>query len=319
MGSVDPHRRFHPTISSGAWPTSSFQIEGAAAADGKGPSIWDRFCRLPGVIADGSDGNVACDHYQRLEEDLDLIASLGVNAYRFSVSWPRVQPAGQGAWNQRGLDFYQRLVDGLLARGVAPYLTLNHWDLPAALQDQGGWASRDTVHRFVDYAQGMHAALGDRLTSITHAQRALGHLDPGPRVGRVRPGRQEPGHRGPGVAPPAAQPRPGAAGAARGGLSRPAGHRAQPGAGPCGQRQRGRPGARPTGRWPPGALVHGAAVPWPLPGRRAGVPWRRCTMRRSRGHGGDHHTDGLPRRQLLLPARWPVPTVPGAPAAAAWR
>ncbi|EHR69842.1 beta-galactosidase [Burkholderiales bacterium JOSHI_001] len=166
MGPVDPHRRFPDDFVWGV-ATSSFQIEGAAAVDGKGPSIWDRFCRRPGAIADGSDGNVACDHYQRLEEDLDLIASLGVDAYRFSVSWPRVQPAGRGAWNQRGLDFYQRLVDGLLARGIQPYLTLNHWDLPAALQDQGGWASRDTVHRFVDYAQGMHAALGDRVAAIT--------------------------------------------------------------------------------------------------------------------------------------------------------
>ena len=96
--------------------TSSFQIEGAAREDGKGESIWDRFCRVPGAIADASNGDVACDHYHRLEQDLDLIASLGVNAYRFSVSWPRVQPDGAGAWNAKGLDFYDRLVDGLLAR-----------------------------------------------------------------------------------------------------------------------------------------------------------------------------------------------------------
>ena len=149
--------------------TSAFQIEGASAADGKGPSIWDTFCKVPGVIADGSDGTVACEHYQRCEQDLDMIAKLGVNAYRFSTSWPRVQAAGSGAWNDKGLDFYERLVDGLLARGIAPYLTLNHWDLPQALQEQGGWANRDTVHRFVDYALGMHARLGDRVASIaTH-------------------------------------------------------------------------------------------------------------------------------------------------------
>jgi beta-glucosidase len=163
---TSPHRLFPADFVWGV-ATSAFQIEGAAAADGKGASIWDRFCRQPGAIADGSNGDVACDHYHRLEQDLDLIASLGVGAYRFSVSWPRVQPAGQGAWNPPGLAFYERLVDGLLARGVQPYLTLNHWDLPDALQQQGGWAHRDTVHRFVDYALGMHAALGDRVAAIT--------------------------------------------------------------------------------------------------------------------------------------------------------
>ncbi len=98
--------------------TSAFQIEGAARADGKGPSIWDEFCRQPGAIADASNGDIACDHYHRLDADLDLIASLGVDAYRFSVSWPRVQPSGSGAWNEPGLDFYERLVDGLLARAA---------------------------------------------------------------------------------------------------------------------------------------------------------------------------------------------------------
>jgi len=147
--------------------TSAFQIEGAAFEDGKGESIWDRFCREPGVIADASNGDVACDHYHRLEQDLDLIAGLGVDLYRFSISWPRVQPAGEGAWNEKGLAFYERLVDGLLARGLAPHVTLNHWDLPQALQDKGGWASRDTVHRFVDYAIGIQRRLGDRLAAIT--------------------------------------------------------------------------------------------------------------------------------------------------------
>ncbi|MEY2842456.1 MAG: hypothetical protein RI920_493, partial [Pseudomonadota bacterium] len=147
--------------------TSAFQIEGASAEDGKGASIWDDFCRQPGVIADGSDGRIACEHYHRLSSDLDLIANLGVDAYRFSVSWPRVRPGGAGAWNDKGLDFYDRLVDGLLQRGVTPYLTLNHWDLPSELQAQGGWAHRDTVHRFVEYACGMAERLGDRVASIT--------------------------------------------------------------------------------------------------------------------------------------------------------
>ena len=147
--------------------TSSFQIEGAATEDGKGESTWDRFCKVPGAIADASNGDVACDHVHRLDGDLDLIAALGVNAYRFSVSWPRVQASGSGAWSERGLAFYERLVDGLLARGVQPWLTLNHWDLPQALQDEGGWAARDTVHRFVDYARGIQRRLGDRLVGIT--------------------------------------------------------------------------------------------------------------------------------------------------------
>ena len=147
--------------------TSAFQIEGAAYEDGKAESIWDRFCRLPDVIADASNGDVACDHYHRLDSDLDLIAELGVDLYRFSTAWPRVQPLGEGAWNEKGLAFYDRLVDGLLARGLAPHLTLNHWDLPQALQDKGGWNSRDTVHRFVEYALGIQRRLGDRLAAIT--------------------------------------------------------------------------------------------------------------------------------------------------------
>ena len=147
--------------------TSAFQIEGAAAEHGKGLSIWDAFCATPGAITDGSNGDVACEHYKRWSEDLDLIAGLGVDAYRFSVSWPRVRPGGAGAWNERGLDFYDRLVDGLVERGIKPYLTLNHWDLPNELQARGGWADRDTVHRFVEYAEGVAARLGDRVASIT--------------------------------------------------------------------------------------------------------------------------------------------------------
>jgi len=158
--------RFPPDFVWGV-ATSAFQIEGAAAADGRGPSIWDEFCRMHNAIADGSNGDVACDHYHRMDEDLDLIASLGVNAYRFSVSWPRVRPDGQGGWNSKGLDFYERLVDGLLARGIKPYLTLNHWDLPAPLQLRGGWANRDTLHHFVEYATGVAARLGDRVHAIT--------------------------------------------------------------------------------------------------------------------------------------------------------
>ena len=166
LKSADSINHFPPGFVWGV-ATSSFQIEGAAAEDGKGPSIWDRFCRVPGAIADASDGDTACDHYHRWAEDLDLVARLGVNAYRFSVSWPRVRPGGSGRWNQAGLDFYDRLIDGLLERGIKPYVTLNHWDLPAELQATGGWGQRDTVHRFVEYALGMAERLGDRAVAIT--------------------------------------------------------------------------------------------------------------------------------------------------------
>ena len=147
--------------------TSAFQIEGAPDADGRTPSIWDTFCQRPGAIADGSNGRVACEHYRRWQQDVDLIASLGVNAYRFSVSWPRVMPQGQGPANAKGLDFYERLIDGLLAKGVAPHVTLNHWDLPEVLQAEGGWANRDTVHRFVDYALAFADRMGERVAAYT--------------------------------------------------------------------------------------------------------------------------------------------------------
>jgi beta-glucosidase len=166
LKSADSANLFPPGFVWGV-ATSSFQIEGAAVEDGKGASIWDEFCRVPGAIADASDGDIACDHYHRWAEDIDLIAGLGVDAYRFSVSWPRVRPGGSGAWNEKGLAFYERMVDGLLERGVKPYMTLNHWDLPAELQATGGWVHRDTVHRFVEYACGMAARLGDRVAAIT--------------------------------------------------------------------------------------------------------------------------------------------------------
>jgi beta-glucosidase len=141
--------------------TSAFQVEGATTEDGRGPSIWDTFCAESGRIRDGGTGDPAADHYHRWESDLDLMASLGLGAYRFSVAWPRIQPTGSGAVNQRGIDFYRRLVDGLVERGIKPGITLFHWDLPQALQDAGGWPARDTAYRFADYAQIMFDALGD--------------------------------------------------------------------------------------------------------------------------------------------------------------
>lgn len=149
--------------------TSAFQIEGAATLDGKGPSIWDTFCRNPANIKDASNGDVACDHYHRYRDDVALMASLGVGAYRFSMAWARVQPEGKGAWNERGFDFYARLLDALDEHGIAPHLTLYHWDLPQALQDEGGWLSRDTAHRFADYAWEVARRFGSRVKTIaTH-------------------------------------------------------------------------------------------------------------------------------------------------------
>jgi beta-glucosidase len=143
--------------------TSAYQIEGAVDRDGRGPSIWDRFSHTPGKIRDGSNGDVAVGHYDRWEQDLDLLVQLGVDAYRFSIAWPRVVPDGAGAVNRAGLDFYERLVDGLLARGIVPYLTLYHWDLPLALHDHGGWLARDTAYHFARYAEIVARALGDRV------------------------------------------------------------------------------------------------------------------------------------------------------------
>ncbi|MGN9840412.1 GH1 family beta-glucosidase [Nonomuraea sp. H19] len=143
--------------------TAAYQVEGAWAEDGRGPSIWDTFSHTPGLVANGDTGDVACDHYHRLEEDLNILAGLGVGAYRFSISWPRVQPGGRGGLNRPGVDFYDRLVDGLLSRGIAPVATLYHWDLPQELEDAGGWPHRDTALRFGEYARLIGEALGDRV------------------------------------------------------------------------------------------------------------------------------------------------------------
>jgi beta-glucosidase len=149
--------------------TSAYQIEGATREGGRGESIWDRFARSPGAVERGETGDVACDHYHRWREDVDLIHSLGLRAYRFSIAWPRVVPGGRGAPNQAGLDFYRRLVDQLLERGVAPIPTLYHWDLPQPLEEAGGWTRRDTAERFADYSAVVLAALGDRVPRwITH-------------------------------------------------------------------------------------------------------------------------------------------------------
>jgi beta-glucosidase len=143
--------------------TASYQIEGAVREDGRGESIWDRFCRTPGKIANGDTGDVACDHYHRWREDIENMRALGLKAYRFSIAWPRVFPEGRGRLNRKGTDFYSGLVDGLLAAGIEPVPTLYHWDLPQALQDRGGWPNRDTASSFADYAGALFTVLGDRV------------------------------------------------------------------------------------------------------------------------------------------------------------
>ena len=143
--------------------TASYQIEGAVDEGGRGRSIWDTFSHTPGRVAGGDTGDVACDHYHRYAQDVRLMADLGVDSYRFSVAWPRIQPQGRGAANPAGLAFYDRLVDSLLEQGIAPAVTLYHWDLPQALEDTGGWRNRDTAQRFADYAALVHDHLGDRV------------------------------------------------------------------------------------------------------------------------------------------------------------
>jgi beta-glucosidase len=162
------HLSFPPGFVWGA-ATASYQIEGGWQADGKGESIWDRFSHTPGKVENSDTGDVACDHYHRWREDVALMQELGIQAYRFSISWPRVLPSGRGPANSAGLDFYDQLVDGLLAAGIQPYVTLYHWDLPQALQDLGGWGNRDTAYWFADYADLVSRRLGDRVQHwITH-------------------------------------------------------------------------------------------------------------------------------------------------------
>lgn len=170
--------------------TAAYQIEGAAHKDGRTDSIWDAFCREPGAVVGGDSGEIACDHYHRYASDVALMADLGIQTYRFSTSWARVCPDG-GPVNAKGVDFYSRLVDELLAKNIKPWLTLYHWDLPQALEEEGGWASRDTAHRFADYAGAVHDTLGDRVTAWTSLNEPwcasfLGYIG-----GEHAPGRQD--------------------------------------------------------------------------------------------------------------------------------
>ncbi len=149
--------------------TAAYQIEGASKEDGRGESIWDRFSHTHGKVENGDTGDVACDHYHRYKEDIELMKEIGLDAYRFSFSWPRILPEGHGKVNQKGLDFYKKLIDGLLEAGISPTATINHWDLPQALQDKGGWAERDIINYYTEYAQILFREFGDLVPRwITH-------------------------------------------------------------------------------------------------------------------------------------------------------
>ena len=185
-------RQFPPEFVWGA-ATASYQIEGAAHEDGRGESVWDRFCATPGKVRNGDSGAVACDFYHRYRDDIALMRELGLDAFRFSIAWPRVIPTGRGTVNEKGLDFYDRLVDELLGNGIAPYVTLFHWDTPQALEDAGGWPSRDIVEAFCEYVEAVADRLGDRVGHwITHNEpwvvswvgHALGPSRPGAHVRR---------------------------------------------------------------------------------------------------------------------------------------
>ncbi|GAA4726955.1 GH1 family beta-glucosidase [Phytohabitans rumicis] len=171
--------------------TAAYQIEGAARDDGRGPSIWDTFSRTPGKVYAGHTGDVACDHYHRYAGDVGLMADLGLQAYRFSIAWPRIQPDGTGPVNPRGLDFYDRLVDELIGRGIDPIITLYHWDLPQALEDRGGWAHRDTAAWFAEYASAVHLRLGDRVRTWTTLNEPWCSAYLGYAAGVHAPGRQD--------------------------------------------------------------------------------------------------------------------------------
>ncbi len=183
------------TFPAGFWwgaATAAYQIEGSVAADGRTPSIWDTFCATPGKVARGESGATAADHYRRYPQDVEIIAALGLSAYRFSVAWPRIQPGGRGRINPAGAAFYDRLVDALLSRGVRPVVTLYHWDLPQELEDEGGWTNRDTAHRFAEYAALVAGRLGDRVELWTTLNEPWCSAFLGYASGEHAPGRSDP-------------------------------------------------------------------------------------------------------------------------------
>ncbi|MEV4559310.1 GH1 family beta-glucosidase [Kitasatospora sp. NPDC049285] len=169
--------------------TAAYQIEGAVDEDGRGRSVWDVFCERPGAVKNGQSGREACDHYHRWAEDVELMRDLGLDGYRFSIAWPRIQPTGKGAVNAAGLDFYERLVDGLLDAGITPLPTLFHWDLPQSLEDEGGWLNRETAYRFGEYATLVADRLGDRVPAWITLNEPFVHMVFGYALGIHAPGR----------------------------------------------------------------------------------------------------------------------------------
>src|SRR5665648_854715 len=284
MTTTPSSRRFPADFLWGA-ATASYQVEGAVREDGRGPSIWDTFAATPGKIQDGSTGDVADDHYHRTAEDIALMRDLGLNAYRFSLAWPRIQPTGSGAFNAKGLDFYSRLIDDLLEAGIAPVVTMYHWDLPQALEDAGGWPVRDTALRFGDYAAKVVDAYRDRVRAWTTLNEPWCTSYLGYSAGVHAPGRTEP------AAALAAVHHlnlaHGLGGRAPGQPGVPGG----PGRG-APDRRPGQPGVPRAGarRLLPGRPVDGHRTPHGLVVRR---------RRRPRDHP---HRSGRPGRELLLHA-----------------
>src|SRR3989304_852642 len=168
--------------------TAAYQIEGAWDEDGRGESIWDRYSHTAGNVQNGDSGDIACDHYHRWPQDIELMKELGLHAYRFSIAWPRVLPEGRGRVNQAGLDFYSRLTDALLDAGLEPFATLYHWDLPQALQDRGGWPERSVIEAFREYADVVSRRLGDRIKCWTTLNEPWVSAFIGYQVGRHAPG-----------------------------------------------------------------------------------------------------------------------------------
>ncbi len=287
-----------------AWgaATAAFQIEGATTVDGRGESIWDRFASTPGKVRNGDTGDPACEHYYRWREDLDLIASLGIRSYRFSIAWPRIQPNGRGPANASGIDFYRRLVEGLLERGIAPFATLYHWDLPQALEDEGGWASRDVVGRFAEYAELVFDGLGDLVTDWTTHNEPWVTSFLGYAQGTKAPGATDWARAIAASHHVLLSHGTVVARLPRVGPSRPDRDHARPDRRRAGRRRRGRPRRCAAARRPPQPLVPRPAPPRLVPGRHARAlrgarrPARRDQAWRS---GDDRGADRLPRRQLL--------------------
>ncbi len=296
-------RRFPPGFLWGA-STSAYQIEGAVHEDGRGRSIWDTFSHTPGKVHGGDTGDIACDSYHRYEDDLELLSELGVGAYRFSVAWSRVQPTGRGPVNQRGLDYYRSLVAGLRERGIVPVATVYHWELPQALEDEGGWANRDTAERFAEYAEVLARALGDEVgmwITLNEPQQAANQ---GYRTGTHAPGKTDLA-----LAAAATHHLLLAHGLARGGDPRrparagPGRHRDRPAPDPRGERDARR---RPRRRSTPSRTASSSSPCCTARTRRPPAPsCRPPRTDRARRHGRDVRAGRLPRAQLLLPALRP--------------